>query len=76
MPAHVVLQVTRLPEGGSTALMSALIELIDPVGSGVDEVNLAVLQARICQSSRHGRFTWLGGFTWLGFFDGVAGVAV
>ena len=50
MPTHVVLQVTRLPERGSTALMPALIELVDPVGSGVNEVNLAVLQACICLS--------------------------
>ena len=43
VPAHVVFKVTRLPEGGSTALMSALIELVDPIGPWVDEVDLAVL---------------------------------
>ena len=43
MPAHVVFKVTRLPEGGSTPLMSALIELVDPIGPWVDEVDLAVL---------------------------------
>ena len=50
MSAHVVFKVTRLPEGGSTALMSAPIELVNPVRSGVNEVNLAVLQACICLS--------------------------
>ena len=50
VPAHVVLQVTRLPKRGSTPLMPTLIELVDPVGSGVNKVNLAVLQACICLS--------------------------
>ena len=43
MPPHVVFKVTRLPEGGPTALMSALIELVNSVGPWVDEVDLAVL---------------------------------